>query len=341
MDARRRRPDGVLGFKLAVDQTRPERVYAATGGGLFRSTDAGASFTNVDLPTGDCARASRSRRKDCFLANVVTDVVVQGPANAQHAGPTPARRGARRRRLARRHQAQRRRHGAVAEQRHVPLRQRDPGTFQNLDFAGNSTPIPPDALTQARIGRIALGIADGADQDHRVVYALVQDAVKFNGGVAGLDANENGTTSPAQSDYLNGLWASTDFGKTWRSSRARRRSTTTRRATRRWRRRRARRRAVISYCPGVQAWYNLWVQPDPAADRVGRPDAARVRPRGGLAGRSLRRPRRHADEGERRRPLLRAARRARCSTPPTGCRSARSPTGGTMPKTTTHPDQHG
>jgi len=53
-----------------------------------------------------------------------------------------------------------------------------------------TTPIPPDVLTQARIGRIALGIADGADQDHRVVYALVQDAVKFNGGLTGLDANE-------------------------------------------------------------------------------------------------------------------------------------------------------
>ncbi len=78
-------PDGVLGFKLAVDQTHPERVYAATGGGLFRSTDAGASFTNVNLPTGDCA-GQPVTTKDCFLANVVTDVVVQGAANANTAG---------------------------------------------------------------------------------------------------------------------------------------------------------------------------------------------------------------------------------------------------------------
>src|SRR3954464_9532352 len=44
-------PDGLLGFKLVVDPTNPDVVYAATGGGLFRSADAGASFTNVNLPT--------------------------------------------------------------------------------------------------------------------------------------------------------------------------------------------------------------------------------------------------------------------------------------------------
>ena len=160
----------------------------------------------------------------------MTDVVVQGPANANTSGRRPARRGARRGRLARRHQAQRRRRPRSPRQRHLPLRQRRPGHVQNLDFAGNSTPIPPDALTQARIGRIALGIADGADQDHRVVYALVQDAVKFNGGVAGLDANENGTTSPrAERLPQRRSGSSTDFGKTWQDARGlERRSTTTR-----------------------------------------------------------------------------------------------------------------
>ena len=211
-------PDGVLGFKLAVDPTTRDSVYAATGGGLFRSTDAGASFTNVNLPTGErAADADCSGKpptaKDCFLANMVTDVVVQGAGQRADAGRTPSPAPCSPRSA-----------GAPAQATNADGAQQSPGngiyrsdtgapgTFKNLDIAGNSTPIPPDPLTQARIGRIALGIADGADQDHRVVYALVQDAVKFNGGVAGLDANENGTTSAAQSDYLNGIWVSTDFG---------------------------------------------------------------------------------------------------------------------------------
>src|SRR6185436_10540790 len=81
--------DGLLGFKLAVDPSDGSKVYAATGGGLFQSTDGGQSFTNVDLPTGDCAGKPTSA-KDCFLANVVTDVGVQGAGNGkgsdEHAG---------------------------------------------------------------------------------------------------------------------------------------------------------------------------------------------------------------------------------------------------------------
>src|SRR4029079_7799636 len=89
-------PDGILGFKLVVDPNDPNKVYAATGGGLFRSTDAGATFTNVNLPTGDgvpdgtpnCT-GQPNTVKSCFLANMVTDVVVQGPANAKTAGAKP------------------------------------------------------------------------------------------------------------------------------------------------------------------------------------------------------------------------------------------------------------
>jgi len=261
-------PDGVLGFKLAVDQTHPERVYAATGGGLFRSTDAGATFTNVNLPTGDCA-GKPVTAKDCFLANVVTDVVVQGPANANTSGDN-AKPGAVLAAVGWRAGQQTNADGSQQSPANGMYGSDtgEPGSFTNLDFAGNATPIPPDALTQARIGRIALGIADGADQDHRVVYALVQDAVKFNGGLVGLDANENGTTSAAQSDYLNGLWASTDFGRTWKmieGSTAIDDDTTSNSAlappT-------CKTPALISYCPGIQAWYNLRVRLDP--EEIGR-----------------------------------------------------------------------
>ena len=87
---------------------------------------------------------------------------------------------------------------------------------------------------------------------------------------------------------------------------------------------------MIGYCPGIQAWYNLWVHAGPdAADRRRRADARSpfgleevwandptATPPTGLDGTT-------PTKFERHRPLLRGRRPARCSTPPTGCRSAR------------------
>jgi hypothetical protein len=255
--------DGLLGFKVAVDPTDGSRLYAATGGGLFRSTDGGASFTNVDLPTGPCA-GKPTTVKDCFLANVVTDVVVQGAANANSAGGHPGavlasvgwRAGTK-------HNAdgvqQSPANGMYASDTGAP------GTFADLDFAHHAT-SPGDPIDgQGRIGRIALGIAGGPEQDHRIVYAVVQDAVKFNGGASGIDVNDStdGTTSAAQSDFLNAIYVSSDFGKTWTAlegSSAIDKDTTSNSAlappT-------CAAPAAIAYCPGVQAWYNLWIEPDP------------------------------------------------------------------------------
>ena len=264
--------------------------------------------------------------KDCFLANMVTDVVVQGPANANTTG-TDAAPGAVLAAVGWRAGTKPNADGSQQSPGNGMYESDsgEPGSFKNLDFAGNSTPIPPDVLTQSRIGRIALGIADGADQDHRVVYALVQDAVKFNGGVVGLDANENGTTSAAQSDYLNGLWASTDFGHTWKmveGSTAIDNDATSNSAlappT-------CKTPALISYCPGIQAWYNLWVQPDPTQSTASGVPTRLAFGLEELAGRRppaawTARPRRRASSA-----ATSPARRAPCSTPPTGCRSARSP----------------
>ncbi len=252
-------PDGLLGFKVAVDPTNPSKVYAATGGGLFRSTDAGTSFENVALPTGPCA-GKPVTAANCFLANVVTDVVVQGPGNDKTTGGTPGRVLA----------AVGWRAGTKPNAAGVPQSPANglyasdtgaPGSFENLDFADNAT--GPDPLTQPKIGRIALGTATGPDQDHQVVYAIVQDAVKFNGGASGLDVNENGLTSPAQSDFFNAVWASTDFGRTWRELDGSTRIDDDPTSQSALAPPTCKTPVVIGYCPGVQAWYNLWVEPDP------------------------------------------------------------------------------
>ncbi len=262
-------PDGILGFKLAVDPVHPERVYAATGAGLFVSTDAGASFANANLPTGKNAPAGTpdcsgkpSTAKDCFLANMVTDVVVQGPANAKSNGGTP---------------------GAVVaavgwragQKKNADGSQQSPGngvyrstsgapnSFTDLDIASHVTVPGTDPLTKPQIGRFALGAAEGETQNHQALYAIVSDAVKFNGGAAGLDVNDQTGQGIPNSDVLNGVYVSTDFGTSWKQlegssaidsdpSSGSALAPPTCKAP------------VIGYCPGVQGWYNLWVQPDPS-----------------------------------------------------------------------------
>src|SRR4051794_12215756 len=212
--------DGLLGFKLAVDPNDPDIVYAATGGGLFRSTDGGASFVNVKLPTGkdapdgtpDCSGKPPSV-KDCFLANMVTDVVVQGKKNGQTSGAN-AKPGAVLAAVGWRAGTKKNEDGAQQSPGNGVYESDTgaPGSFTNLDMANNNTPTAGDSLTQAKIGRLALGVADGPKQDHRYVYALVMDAAKFNGGFTGetLDA-----PNPGARGYLARVWGSCDFGRRW------------------------------------------------------------------------------------------------------------------------------
>src|SRR5437016_2544963 len=74
-------PDGLTTYKIAVDPTNPNVDYVATSKGLFRSTDDGATYTNVNLPTGSCA-GDPSTTAQCEFANVVSDVAVQSGTGA-------------------------------------------------------------------------------------------------------------------------------------------------------------------------------------------------------------------------------------------------------------------
>ena len=261
-------PDGLLGFKIVVDPNDPNIVYAATGGGLYRSTDGGASFVNVNLPTGknapagtpDCSGKPPSE-KDCFLANMVTDVVVQGPANAQTTGAN-AKPGSVLAAVGWRAGIKENADGA----------QQSPGngvywsdtgapdTFTNLDMAGNSDPAATDPLDQGKIGRLEIGVAEGPAQDHRYVYAIVMDAQKFRGGATGDTLDVPDATV---SDYLNGVWVSPDFGHTWKQLEGATEISNDTTSNSALAPPVCKTPAIIAYCPGIQAWYNMWAQPDP------------------------------------------------------------------------------
>jgi hypothetical protein len=253
-------PSGALGFALAVDPAHPAVVYAATQRGLFRSVDGGRSYTNVKLPTGKCAGVTNMvKRPKCALASVVTDVVVAkgGGVNTEtKAGTVVATVGWRGGNRANPD-------GSIQSPRNGVYRSVSgkPGTFTKLAATGFAA--------QDNIGRVELGSTIGAAQDHDVLYATVQDAVLLNeGGLLGIDLPDEAGPSPLGTTILNGIYVSADFGTTWTLlasgtelaadplSGSALLGTGT----------------GTGYQPGVQAWYNMWIQPDPTrADANGAP----------------------------------------------------------------------
>jgi hypothetical protein len=288
-------PDGALAFRAAVDPAHPEIVYVATGKGLFRSDDAGASYVNVRLPVSEqCAGVETLG--PCQFANFVTDVVVKQPGGTTNVEcsadgcPVLAAVGFR--------------SGVAPYADGTPqspgngLYRSETGKRDSFERVGVEAPnelVPVGFAPQVRIGRIELGNAIGPQQNHDYVYAIVQDAVLLNGGFPLLDMPiENVSTAficqalapvtdvidptvvelcsllldtvPSPTT-LNGIYASSDFGDTWvrltddtglilNSLPAGSSLVAT---------------AALGVGPGIQSWYNTWIRPDPTQQAAGMP----------------------------------------------------------------------
>lgn len=257
-------PDGALGFKVAVDKSSPNRVYVATSKGLFRSTDAGSNFTNVNLPTGPCAGVTNTSRTtggkpECHLANVVTDVIVQQPGGTTGvtAPIVVAAVGWR---------------GGNFQSPDGKVQSPANGIYRSTDGGVTFTRSdePPGFAPQNKIGRIELGAATGPDQDHGYLWAMVQDAEALNGaGCAVLDAPVDCSPTGAPTGIntiLDGIYSSSDFGETWvkvagaeefqgPNTGSALNGTA----------------QALGYQPGVQAWYNQFVEVDPTQQIGGVP----------------------------------------------------------------------
>jgi photosystem II stability/assembly factor-like uncharacterized protein len=241
-------PTASFSFKVAVDPTNPAVVYVANSQGLYRSADAGRTFTNVVLPT-TCTDLTNHK---CFLANIVTDVVVRpADANGQGGGKVLAAVGWR--------------GGRQQLPEGFPAAPQN-GLYEADDGVHFHFVNPTGFTPQQFIGRTALGIATGAGQNHDIVFALVSDAGKLENDVTTLDVPEPQGKPIPNATTLNGIFVSSDFGQSWvkmtdpeqlklpgTGSSLEGLQTAT-------------------YAPGVQSWYNLWIQPDPAAtDANGEP----------------------------------------------------------------------
>lgn len=252
-------PDGATAYKVAVAPDSPSTVYAATGIGLFRSTDTGHTWTNVDLPTvAGCW--DHPYTEECALSSAVTDVVVRGKDTfGNTGGAVVAAVGWR---------------AGNAKNPDGVVQAPSNGLYESADGApGSFTRLAdgsgfPDG---ANVGRVSFGDAYGPEQNHNYLYALVQDAQLFQQGGydAGTHAKDDldqaglGVTNAKLGTYVNGVYVSADFGKTWTQMMDTSGFLDPANGS-----------ALsalegLGSGPGIQAWYNNWVQPDPyAADPV-------------------------------------------------------------------------
>ncbi|HYP23145.1 MAG TPA: hypothetical protein VEV43_06195 [Actinomycetota bacterium] len=249
-------PNGAMAFKVAIDQAKQNIVYVATSKGLYRSTNAGRSYRNVKLPTGPCKGKHTGK---CLLANFVTDVVVQAPDNFENKGGEVL--------------------AAVGYRAGARPFPQDPDTLESpnngLYWSKNGKPGSFDKLEapgftpQHRIGRIELGAAVGPEQNHDYVYAIVQDAELYNGAPpSSIDVPEEGGESPLPPNTnFNGIYVTADFGQTW-TQMANTETIAENPATG---------SALVGVGqalfngPGIQAWYNEWIAPDPTRQVNGIP----------------------------------------------------------------------
>jgi hypothetical protein len=240
-------PDGIVTYKVAVDPINPSINYVATSEGLYRSIDNGLSYANVVLPT-TCTDVNNVQ---CNFANAVSDVAVQPGTGAVIAvagwayGQLMTKAGF-----------------TMAPQNGIytsPTGQ--PGTFTFQD-PGSSAPTKNGFAPTPVVGRTSLSIASGPNQDHNIVYALVQDATKLQGcfdptiDVPICQSLQDPTL--AQATYLDGMYVSKDFGKTWTKimSPEQLRAPGTGSALE---------IGILGYGPGIQSWYNEWILVDPNA----------------------------------------------------------------------------
>jgi hypothetical protein len=200
-------PDGALGFNAAVDPTNPRRIYAATGFGLYRSDDAGRSFENVKLPTGDCA--GDSTKPNCFFANIVTSVAVQPADKHGHKGGKVAA-------------AVGWRAGPYPNFNGKPQAPANGMYVSDTGATGSFSRVGDDAgITHSdEFGRTELAATAGGDQDSEYLYALVQNSKYFREGTDVGDLGPGcdpliGLVCANSGSVVDGVFVSHDFGRTW------------------------------------------------------------------------------------------------------------------------------
>jgi photosystem II stability/assembly factor-like uncharacterized protein len=235
----RQKTEGYGSNAIAVT---PNAVFVATNKGLFRSTNHGASFLRIPLPTAGGGKEAKG-----VAANWISDVVAK-PGNPNEItvgvgfslGTFQLT------------------DGSIASPGNGLYRSATGGGIGSFTFMASTSQLSHPLSSSDPIGRIDLDYGRAPNQQNVLYVALSDAGLAAGRPTAGLDAvgTTTGQTLNPTATVFNGLYRSGDDGLNWTLKATPQTLNTSENSL-------LALFGPLGYGVGVQGFYNLWLSTDP------------------------------------------------------------------------------